>query len=65
MKRLRVIHEAAEVEIHEAADFYDIRSSGPGSAFIDEIQRTIGRIAEFPEASPVLVPDLFYGGGDW
>jgi len=37
-------HEAAEGELNEAADFYDLASSELGSLFIDEIQRTIGRI---------------------
>jgi plasmid stabilization system protein ParE len=54
MSRVVVIHEAAEVEINEAADFYDIRSSGLGSAFLDEVQYAIGRIAEFPEVAPLI-----------
>ena len=33
------IHEIAEAEINEAADFYDLESPGLGNAFIDEIQR--------------------------
>jgi len=45
---------AAEGEINEAADFYDIESPGLGSVFIDEIQRAIGRISEFPEAAPLV-----------
>ena len=54
MTRLFFIHEAAEAEINEAADFYDLESSGLGLVFIDEIQRVIERIAEFPEASPLI-----------
>jgi hypothetical protein len=42
MSRLLVIHEAAEAEINEAADFYDIRSPGLGNQFINEIQRVMG-----------------------
>ena len=44
------IHEAAEAEINEAADFYDIESPGLGTVFIDEIQRAIGNISRHPEA---------------
>jgi len=33
-----LVHEFAETEINEAADFYDLESPGLGSAFIDEIQ---------------------------
>jgi plasmid stabilization system protein ParE len=47
-------HEAAEYELNEAADFYDLASSELGKLFIDEIQRTIGRITEFPEAAPLV-----------
>ncbi|MEN6334729.1 MAG: type II toxin-antitoxin system RelE/ParE family toxin [Phycisphaerales bacterium] len=54
MSRLLVIHEAAEAELNEAADFYDLRSSGLGSAFIDEVHYAIGKIAEFPEAAPLI-----------
>jgi plasmid stabilization system protein ParE len=54
MRRLLSIHEAAEAEINEAADFYDIESPGLGSVFIDEIQRAIGSISEFPEAAPLV-----------
>ncbi len=54
MSRLVVIHEAAEVEINEAADYYDIRSSGLGSAFIDAVDHAIGKIAEFPEAASLV-----------
>ncbi|HSW01886.1 MAG TPA: type II toxin-antitoxin system RelE/ParE family toxin [Sedimentisphaerales bacterium] len=54
MSRLLAIHEAAEAEINEAADFYDLRSSGLGSAFIDEVQYAMGKIAEFPEAAPLI-----------
>jgi len=46
MSRLFSIHEAAEVEINEVADFYDLGSPGLGSLFIDEIQRTIERIQD-------------------
>jgi len=54
MSRLLSIHETAEAEVNEAADFYDIESSGLGSVFIDEIQRAIVTISEFPEAAPLI-----------
>jgi hypothetical protein len=31
------IHEIAETEINEAADFYDLESPGLGNVFIDDI----------------------------
>jgi plasmid stabilization system protein ParE len=54
MSRLLSIHEVAEAEINEAADFYDIESPGLGSVFIDEIQRAIGSISESPDAAPLV-----------
>jgi ABC-type glycerol-3-phosphate transport system permease component len=54
MSRLLSIHEIAEAEINDAADFYDRVSLGLGTAFINEIQRAIQDIDMFPEATPLL-----------
>ena len=54
MSQLPSIHEAAEAEINEAADFYDAESPGLGDVFIDDIERAIARISEFPEAAPLV-----------
>jgi len=54
MSRLFSIHETAEVEINEAADFYDLEDPGLGSVFIDEVQRAIERISQFPDAAPLV-----------
>ena len=48
------IHEAAESELNDAADFYDIACVNLGSVCIDEVQRTIKKISEFPDAAPVI-----------
>jgi len=48
------IHEAAEAELNEAAEFYDLKSPGLGSVFIDEVEKGIEIISEFPEASPLV-----------
>jgi len=48
------IHEAAEAEINEAADFYDLQSPGLGNELLAEIERTIQSILEFPEAAPLV-----------
>jgi hypothetical protein len=42
------------MSINDAADFYDIARVNPGGVFIDEVQRTIKNISEFPEAAPVM-----------
>jgi plasmid stabilization system protein ParE len=54
MSRLISIHEVAEMEIDEAAGFYEIRSPGLGGVFVDEIERAIRSIAEFPEAASLV-----------
>jgi len=43
-------HALAEIELNEAADFYDLESPGLGGAFLAEIERTLTQIVEFPEA---------------
>jgi predicted RNase H-like HicB family nuclease len=45
-------HESAELELNEAADFYDLGSPGLGSDFFDEVERGLGHVAGHPEAPP-------------
>ncbi len=54
MNRLIFIHEVAEIEINEAANFYDLKCPGLSKDFIDEIQKAINTIAEFPDATPII-----------
>ena len=51
MSRLLSIHESAEPEINNAADFYDMASPGLGTVFINELHDTIQHIDMFPEAA--------------
>lgn len=44
-------HEAAELELNEAADFYDLRDAGLGSAFLDEVERSLDQIVQHAEAA--------------
>jgi plasmid stabilization system protein ParE len=44
----------AERELDEAAQYYDSESPGLGAAFLNEIQRSIQSILDYPEAGPVL-----------
>ncbi len=48
------IHEAAEVEINEAADFYDLANPGLGNIFIDDLQSAIQNISQFPDSAPLI-----------
>ncbi len=45
-----VFLKAAEVEFNEAIIFYNIQSEGLGYEFSSEVQNTIERIIEIPEA---------------
>jgi plasmid stabilization system protein ParE len=48
--------EEAEAEFHEAIAYFDSQTSGLGDRFIDEVERSIHRILEFPESgSPISV----------
>jgi len=54
MSRKISIHEAVEIELNDAADFYDIACVNLGAVFIDEVQRTIKNISEFPDSAQVM-----------
>jgi hypothetical protein len=54
MSRRFSIHEIDEAEINEAADFYDLESPGLGSVFLDEVQRAIENISQFPDMASLV-----------
>lgn len=43
-------HPDADAEIHEAAQYYEDRSTGLGAELLDEVERALGLIARNPEA---------------
>ena len=53
MIRARFLPEA-EVELAEAAQFYERAESGLGAAFALEVERTVERICAFPESGSKL-----------
>ncbi|CBE67706.1 MAG: hypothetical protein F9K13_05195 [Candidatus Methylomirabilis oxygeniifera] len=53
MSRRFSIHETAEVEINETADFYDLEDPGLGSVFIDEVERGAESISQSPGSGSV------------
>ncbi|HYX30466.1 MAG TPA: type II toxin-antitoxin system RelE/ParE family toxin, partial [Pyrinomonadaceae bacterium] len=42
----------ANIEIVEAAEYYEIQKAGLGVEFLDELKRTEGRIVEHPKSWP-------------
>lgn len=43
-------HPQADAEVAEAAAYYEAQSPGLGLSLLDEIQRAVVQIAEYPEA---------------
>lgn len=58
MSRSLQLHDAADLELNEAADFYDLENIGLGDVFLDDIERAFARIREFPDAAPEVVPGV-------
>jgi plasmid stabilization system protein ParE len=47
-------HPFADLELNEAAYFYDAESPGLGTVFLDEVEHTIDRIVEHPNAGTLV-----------
>ena len=55
---------AAERELNEAIDFYDLESPGLGDVFLAEVERALTQVAAFPEsAQAFLFPVALLAGG--
>ena len=54
MTRIFSIHETAEVEVNEAADFYDLEDPGLGNVFLDDVERAIAAISQYPKSAPLV-----------
>jgi plasmid stabilization system protein ParE len=50
-------HPAAESEVVQAAKYYQRRVHGLGAQFLDEFDRSIGRILASPTASRIVAGD--------
>lgn len=48
-----IIHDLAEAEIIQAADYYEARSCGLGHGFVREVYAAIGRILDNPARWPL------------
>ena len=51
MKRRVRFDAAAELELNEAADYYDLESPGLGNVFLGEVERVLAQVAELPKAA--------------
>jgi hypothetical protein len=48
-------HPDAKSEMRDAADFYDLERPGLGTEFLDEIERALRQVMEYPESSPIVL----------
>ena len=48
-------HELAEVELNEAAQYYESEVTGLGVAFLAEVERSIKQMRDHPEAAPFIL----------
>ena len=54
MRRKVSLHLLAEQELNEAAFYYDQENPGLGSTFLDDVEGTIDRILDHPEAGALV-----------
>ena len=46
------IHEVADIELKEAARYYESKVDGLGFAFLNEVERVVNLIRDNPESAP-------------
>ena len=49
MRRSLRLHDAADLELNEAADYYDLEQPGLGKVFLEDIEGAFERIQEHPD----------------
>lgn len=50
----RDLHRLADRELNEAAQYYELESSGLGFSFLKEVERCLQLIADHPDAGTIL-----------
>lgn len=53
MSRYVSFHALAREELREAATFYALESPGLRAAFLDEIERAVQHLLEYPKSGPL------------
>jgi ParE toxin of type II toxin-antitoxin system, parDE len=51
-------HELAEIELNDAAIFFENEKEGLGLRFLAAMQAAITHIQEHPQASPIIIEDV-------
>jgi len=58
MNKRASFHELAELEVNDAAAFFEIEQVGLGLRFLSAVETAVGHIREYPEASPLIIQDI-------
>ena len=53
-----IIHEFADLELNEAAKYYESKVDGLGFAFLSEVERVIAQIQDNPESAPRILKSV-------
>jgi toxin ParE1/3/4 len=53
-----IIHELAEIELNEAAQFYESEVSGLGEVFLSEAERSMQQICDHPNAGMKVLENV-------
>lgn len=51
-------HELAELELNDAAIFFEGETEGLGLRFLTAVESAVGHIQQHPEASPIIDQDV-------
>jgi len=51
-------HELAEIELNDAAIYFENEKEGLGFRFLAAMQTAITHIQEHPQASPIIIEDI-------
>jgi plasmid stabilization system protein ParE len=52
------LHDDADLELNDTADYYDLKSLGLGGAFLDDLERGFAMIREHPDAAAEVAPGV-------
>ena len=58
MTRPFIFHRLAELELNEAAGYYEREQPGLGSAFLRAIEQCLAKIGEYPESGRLVLGDV-------
>ncbi len=53
-----IYHKNAELEAITSAQFYESQAAGLGSKFLDDLDRTVNDIVNYPEAWSIMGDDI-------